>query len=193
MKRDVRISWFVLLAVSSTVLNCSSHAPAAKEPQAPCPVPNPVLTISASDQVNANAGHGRPVQIRIYQLKNDGRLQTAKFEDVWQNDKTAFADDLVKVDEYTVFPGETKSVKVARVPEAQNLAAVALFREPQGRSWFLTYDLTSVKKEGICPPEPKLSVWVDRMQIEDGQGRAGGDAPASDPREAPTKEGAKGN
>jgi type VI secretion system protein VasD len=176
------------------ILGCSSRAPAAKEPQAPCTLPNPLLTMTASDRVNANAGQGRPVQVRLYQLKSDARLQSAKFEDVWQNDQATFATDLVKVDEYTLFPGETKSVKVTRSPDAQNLAAVALFREPQGKSWFLTYELAPPKKEAPCPPsEPHLSVWVDRMQIEDGQGR-GGEAPADEP--SPTdrgKEGAKGH
>ena len=176
------------------VMGCSSRAPAAKEPQAACTLPNPLLTITASDRVNANAGQGRPVQIRLYQLKSDARLQSAKFEDVWQNDQATLATDLVKVDEYTVFPGETKSVKVTRSPDALNLAAVALFREPQGKSWFLTYELAPPKKEAPCPPsEPHLSVWSERMQIEDGQGR-GGEAPAAEPSPSERgKEGAKGN
>ena len=134
------------------------------------------------------------MQVRVYQLKSDARLQSAKFEDVWQNEAATLATDLVKMDEHTVFPGETKSVKVTRSPDAMILATVALFREPQGKSWFLTYELAPPKKEGPCPPaEPKLSVWLDRMQIEDGQGRAG-EAPATEtPAPDRGKEGAKGN
>jgi len=175
-------------------MGCSSRTPAAKEPQAACALPNPLMTMTASDRVNASAGQGRPVQVRLYQLKSDARLQSAKFEDVWQNDAATLATDLVKVDEYTLFPGETKSVKVTRSPDAQNLAAVALFREPQGKSWFLTYDLAPAKKEAPCPPsEPRLSVWVDRMQIEDGQGRAGEGPATETPATDRGKEGAKGN
>jgi type VI secretion system protein VasD len=200
MKREARAqlsSQRVVLCVvwlGALAMGCSSRAPAAKEPQAACVLPNPLLTIAASDRLNANAGQGRPVQVRLYQLKSDARLQSAKFEDIWQNDAATLATDLVKVDEYTVFPGETKSVKLARSPDAQNLAAVALFREPQGKSWFMTYELSPLKKEGACPPsEPHLSLWLDRMQIEDGQGR-GGETPSSEPP-APdrAKEGAKGN
>src|SRR4051794_17029406 len=114
MKRDVAA---VLLSSSTLgagglflalVVSCSSRAPAAKEPQAACTLPNPLLTIIASDRLNASAGQGRPVQVRLYQLKSDARLQSAKFEDVWQNDAATLATDLVKVDEYTLFPGETK-------------------------------------------------------------------------------------
>jgi type VI secretion system protein VasD len=190
VERVVSKRWALLLL--SLVASCASRAPAAKDAQA-CTLPNPVLSITASDRVNANAGQGRPVQVRVYQLKSDARLQSAKFEDVWQNDAATLATDLVKVDEYTVFPGETKSVKVTRSPDAQNLAAVALFREPQGKSWFLTYELAPPKKEAPCPPsEPRLSVWVDRMQIEDGQGR-GGEAPPEPPPSDRGKEGVKGN
>jgi len=85
-------------------------------------------------------------------------------------------------------------VKITRSPDAQNHAAVALFREQQGKSWFLTYELAPPKKEAPCPPsEPRLSVWVDRMQIEDGQGRAGETPAAETPPSDRGKEGAKGN
>jgi type VI secretion system protein VasD len=174
-------------------MGCSSRPPPAKDAQQACALPNPVLTITASDRVNENGGQGRPVQLRVYQLKSDARLQSAKFEDIWQNEAATLATDLVKVDEYPLFPGETKSVKVARNPDAQNLAVVALFREPQGKSWFLTYELAPPKKEGPCsPPEPHLSVWVDRMQIEDGQGRGGEGTSAEPPASDRGKEGAKG-
>jgi type VI secretion system protein VasD len=179
--------------LAGLVMSCSSRAPAAKEAQAACPLPNPLLTIIAGDRLNTTEGQGHPVQVRLYQLKNDARLQSAKFDDIWQKDAETLTTDLVKVDEYTVFPGETKSVKVARSPDAQNLAAVALFRQPQGKSWFLTYELAPLKKEGPCPPsEPHLSVWVDRMQIEDGQGRAA-EGPTESPPSDHGKEGAKGH
>ncbi|MET0591445.1 MAG: type VI secretion system lipoprotein TssJ [Polyangiaceae bacterium] len=179
-----------LVVLGASLMGCSSRAPAAKEPQAACVVPNPLLTITASDRVNENGGQGRPVQVRVYQLKSDARLQSAKFEDVWQKDAETFATDLVKMDEVPLFPGETKSVKITRSPDAQNLALVALFREPQGKSWFLTYELAPPKKEPPCPPaEPHLSVWVDRMQIEDGQGRSAEGTTAEPPA---SKEGAKG-
>jgi type VI secretion system VasD/TssJ family lipoprotein len=119
------------------------------------------------------------VQVRLYQLKSDARLVTAKFDDIWQNSATTLDTDLLKVEEHTIYPGETKLVKVVRNPEAQSLAAVALFREPQGKSWFVTYELEAPRKEPPCPAkEVRVSVWLDRMQVEDGQGRSA-DAPVS--------------
>lgn len=152
---------------------CSSKPPPAAKEAASCQPAVPVLAVSASDRINASSsGQARPVQLRVYQLKGDTHLLTAKFEDVWQNDAAALEGELVKVDEYTVYPGDTKQFKVTRNPEAHNLAAVALFREPQGKNWFVSYELQPPPKQAPCgPAEAKLSVWLDRMQIEDGAGQ----------------------
>jgi len=173
MERAMSIA--ALIAALAFVGCSSAHRPAAKQGEAPkaCEAKNPVLTISASERSNASTGgQGRPVQVRIYQLKSDARLKNAKFEEIWQGDAAALQTELVKMDEYTVYPGQTKQVTVTPSPDARTLAAVALFREPQGKSWFLTYDLEPPKKEPPCPAsEPQISIWIDRMQIEDGQGR----------------------
>jgi hypothetical protein len=56
---------------------------------------------------------------------------------------------------------------------------VALFREPRGHDWFLNYDLEQAKKEPPCPTaEPRISIWLDRMKIQDGEGRVESEAPA---------------
>jgi type VI secretion system protein VasD len=187
----------ILGVLASALLSgCGSKQPALAPQQAPapCPASDPVVSISASDRVNSSAGEGRPVQVRLYQLKSDARLATAKFEDIWQDSAATLKEDLLKMEEHTVYPGETKLVKVARNPEAQNLAAVALFREPQGKSWFVTYELQAPRKEPPCSAkEVRVSVWLDRMQVEDGQGRSA-EAPASSPEPSTSKpgEGASG-
>jgi type VI secretion system protein VasD len=170
----------VIVLVAAALVGCSSSPPpAAKEAPKPCEPSSPELTITTGDRVNASGGgQGRPVQVRVYQLKSDARVKGAKFEDIWQNDAAALQTDLIKVDEHTVFPSQTKAVKVALNADARSLAVVALFREPQGKSWLVTYDIDAPKKGPPCPAEPKIPIWIDRMQIEDGQGRATGSDPS---------------
>jgi type VI secretion system protein VasD len=135
----------------------------------------------ASESTNATpAGEGRPVQVRIYQLKADGRLRNAQFDEIWQKDKAVLEDDLVSVTEQTVYPGESKVVPVKARPEAQKIAAVALFREPQGKDWFVSYELPPAQTKPPCPAAgARISVWLDRMQIQDGEGRTPEPAGAS--------------
>ncbi|MFZ5891303.1 MAG: type VI secretion system lipoprotein TssJ [Myxococcota bacterium] len=162
---------------------CSSTPPpaAAPPPAKPCPALEPTLTLSASQRVNPTAdGQGRPVQVRVYQLSADARLRNASFEDIWQKDKDALQADMLSVEQHTVFPGETKQVQLKTNPQAVFLGLVALFREPQGKDWYVTYELAPPKTTPPCPTAaPHLSVWLDRMQIQDGQGRTDDSAAAT--------------
>lgn len=133
----------------------------------------PKLELAASDRVNGtNASDARPVQVRVYQLKNDAVLQNSSFDEIWQQDRTVLADDLLNVVELTVYPGKSKVVELERDEAANKLGVVALFREPQGKDWFVTYELDSVSPEPPCPKSAaRINVYLDRMQIQDGQGR----------------------
>lgn len=127
--------------------------------------------MSATDRSNFGAdGNGRPVQLWIFLLKNDSKLQIAKFDDVLQNRQAALEGDIVKVDEYTLFPRETKLIPVQPNPDARTIAAVALFREPQGKRWFASFDLEASQTSNACPPpERRIQLVLDRMQIGEGQ------------------------
>lgn len=46
-----------------------------------------------------------PVDVRIYQLKDDSKFNQATIEKLWTEDKTVLGDDLVAVKVVTVFPG----------------------------------------------------------------------------------------
>lgn len=181
--------WLIL----SMSIGCSSSPPPPKEPPAPCVAMKTILAMGASPRVNAAAGgEGRPVQVRIYLLKNDAHLKNAQFEDVWEHDKDVLAEDLVKTDQQTVFPGQTKQVVLSPTAETHSIAAVALFREPHERSWFVTYDVEPPAKDGPCPKSNRtISVWLDGMQIRDGEGEStGGEtSPPSGPHPSMSNEG----
>lgn len=164
-----------------TLSSCSSPPPpAAAAPAKPCETPRPTLTIAAGEQVNAGPdGKGLPVQVRLYQLKSEARLLNAFFEEIWKEDQKTLAEDLLDKRELTVFPGKSQKLELEQLPDSRVLSAVALFREPRGRDWFLNYDLEQAKKEPPCPTaEPRISIWLDRMKIQDGEGRVEAETPA---------------
>jgi type VI secretion system protein VasD len=172
---------------------CSSSPP--PPPEAPvkpekCAEPRPRVTVSASEQVNAGPdGRGLPVQVRLYQLKSEAKLLNAFFEEVWNDDAKTLEGDLLGKRELTVFPGKSQELELEALPDSRVLGAVALFREPRGRDWFVNYDLPQPAQEPPCPPaEPRISIWLDRMKIQDGEGRveAGG---ASQGETAPSTSG----
>ena len=169
-----------VVAFAAILTACGgSPPPAPAPPPKPCDAIPPTLSITATTRANAlSAGEGRPVQLRIYQLRSDSRLRSATFDDIWQNDGKTLEGDVVSSEQQTVFPGETKQVKITPKPDTHYIALVALFREPQGKDWFLSYELAAPSKSPPCPTKPTtIPVWIDRMQIQDGTGRE----PEADP------------
>ncbi len=161
-----------VFAATITSFGCGGAAsppPQAPEPQE-CAPQNVAMTIVASPGVNpSDDGKARPVQVRVYQLKADARLLEASFESVWKADKTTFGDDLVKVDEFSVYPDTRTEATFERDPAAKFVAAIALFRNPLGRSWWTDYELGSQPPKGQCLPAiVKFPVWVDAARIVDG-------------------------
>jgi type VI secretion system VasD/TssJ family lipoprotein len=164
--------------------HCGSSPPPKAPPAAEqCKRETAVVTLAASEQVNASAGGaGIPVGVRIYQLESDARLTNAAFEEVWQNDKAVLQSDLLKMEEQTAYPGRTVRVKLELLADTTSIAAVALFRDPKGKDWFVSFDLEPMKAKPPCPPaEPQISLWVDRMKIQDGRGRETQDSEESSP------------
>lgn len=165
------------LSAAALLAGCAS-APAA--PPAPpveqkaCPPRTIELSLSASERANPSPdGEGRPVQVRAYQLVADAKLRSASFEDIWQKDKDTLQADLVSVEQFSLFPNESKSVLIKPAPSAHYISLVALFREPQGKDWFVSFELADPGSSATCATAPlRLPIWLDRMQIQDGQGRA---------------------
>ena len=195
----VRLNHFPsALAVSALVCGCGGAAPpaVAAAPAKPCQALPLALAFTATPRSNAlSTGEGRPVQLHIYQLKTDARLRTASFEDIWQNDAKTLEGELVSVEQHTLFPGEKKTITLAPKPDAAYIGIVALFREPQGKDWFLTYEIAAPKSQPPCDSKATpIPIWVDRMQIQDGAGRANeGDAEGASGSSEPAKDdGVKG-
>lgn len=183
----------VLLLTFLGIGACTAPAPEPKvAKKEACPPVATRIALDASDRSNATPdGSGRPVQLRVYQLGTDTKLRAATFEEIWQKDKEVLATDLKSVAEYTVYPGKSQEIPVARNPDANFLGLVALFREPKGTDWYVTYELTSPPKTPPCAKSMTIPVYIDKMHIQDGEGRGdSAESPAGASSTAPTaKEG----
>jgi type VI secretion system VasD/TssJ family lipoprotein len=164
----------VSLTAGGLLVSCSSETvPPAQSPSPDCPLQDFTLAMVSSSESNAIAGgQGYPVQLRIYELKSDLSLRNASFEEIWHSDKSVLGGDLISAQEHTLFPDKAQRVNLKRNPAVGSIAFVALFREPQGKDWYVTYDVMNTPPKPPCSNEkPKFSVWLDHMQISDGAGR----------------------
>jgi type VI secretion system protein VasD len=189
-----RATVFVSLAITAGVaigafgIACSSGTPVIVQPPKSCTLQIVGMTIIASPKINPEEdGSPRPVQLRLYQLKTDTRLLNASFEQVWKDDKGTLQDDLMKVDEFPVYPDTRTEVKFERDPAALFVVGVALFRNPKGHTWWTEFELPPAPGKGDCmfpdpkcsgpdcqkeagapPLAPHFSIWIDESRIDDG-------------------------
>ena len=162
-----------LTAFASLGATCAPAAPV--EPPKPCDVQIVTLNIYAADNINPNEnGNPRPVRVQLYQLKNEVRMENATYDQILNNAKETLEDDVLKVDELSIFPNDLVEVKFERIKEASTLAGVALFHGPKGSSWKTFYQFPLMPGEVACG----------------GRGKDAG-APEADPRTAFFIEGAK--
>jgi type VI secretion system protein VasD len=176
------------LALALVLLACGGATPPPELPKK-CPPQTVTVSLLAAASVNPTPnGAPRPVVVRIYQLKNDARLYNASFEQIWHDDKNALGEDVAKVDEVEIYPGTRLDVKFDRSEPVQHLAAVALFQEPKGRSWFSSFDLPPPPEPGKCDAQAcsedddededecatraagtgHYSFWLDGSKVDDG-------------------------
>jgi type VI secretion system protein VasD len=160
---------------SSTILPVKDAAKA-------CELQTVKLSVIASTRLNPTTeGEPRPVVLRIYQLKDDIRLQNATFDQLWKDDKAALAEDIVAKNELYAYPNSRTEVKFERIPEARYVAGAALFRGHQGKSWFISFELPPPPGKGDCGQEgcedegckginltPRFVLWMDGVRVEEG-------------------------
>src|SRR5690242_2301639 len=158
------------------VTACST--PVAQAPK-PCDVQVVTLNIYAADNINPNEkDNPRPVVVRLYQLKNDVRMENATYDDILLKDKETLQDDMLKVDELTVFPNDLVQVKFERIKEASVLGGVALFHSPKGTSWKTFYAFPLLPGEASCggrasdggkaEADPHTAFFLESTKIDNG-------------------------
>jgi type VI secretion system protein VasD len=182
------MSWTRTLPVWAAIAALGCSKPPAKEPEK-CKPQTISLSFLASPTINPTAdGQPRPLVVRVYELKGDERILNATFDQVWHDEKATLADDVVKMQEVQVYPATRVDVKLERAPPVNHIAAVALFREVNARSWFTEIDLPPVPESGKCGPaactdddedcrnmsvqNPKFAFWIDVNKIDEGMDHA---------------------
>lgn len=127
-----------------------------------CPPPQTrvQMTINAADKVNLDTGgQSLSVVVRVYQLKDKGRLETADYNAIWKSDKETLSDDMLERQERVVQPGTQELLDIQTNSSAAYLGIVALFRNPSGDTWRKVLPLNKGKAQ-------KLAIVLNEQAIE---------------------------
>ena len=176
-------AWFETLGILTCLqmASCGSTIVPVREPKKQCEIQNITLSVIASDTINPSPeGSARPVVLRVYQLKDEIAFVNATYEDVWRKDQQELGASLVVRGETYAYPNTRTEIAFQRNPEADSLVIAALFRDYQGKSWFISFELPPAPGKGDCHIEgcegdscgidfnPRYAVWLDDIRVEEG-------------------------
>jgi type VI secretion system VasD/TssJ family lipoprotein len=130
-----------VLASAFASLGACSHTPPPPPqqqlPPSPCTTPEPIrMYLTASPRLNPGEnGESLATTVRIYQLKDTGKLVESSLDRILDGDRTVLGEDFVSSQEITLYPGERAAPAMVRGEGAAYLAVVAMYRRPVGPSW----------------------------------------------------------
>jgi type VI secretion system protein VasD len=119
----------------STSLMAAALAGCAGPP--PPPPPTVVnITLKADASVNPTPqGQGAPVSMRIYQLGSAVNFGSAEFFPLYKDDATILKTDLIKREDLTLAPGQTKTDKLTPDSPVKAIGFFAGYRDFQQADW----------------------------------------------------------
>ncbi len=130
------------------------------------------MRLEATERINPDsAGQALPTVVRLYQLKEIIRVEESDFTAIWETPKESLGPDLLKVQEFTLFPGQSQAVDVSLGPDTKFVVGVAIFRRPTGSQWRSVIPLPT--SEELCgayqkkgAPDPAVVFRFDQYRVE---------------------------
>jgi type VI secretion system protein VasD len=119
------------------------------------------VVLNAAANVNPDAGgQALSVVVRLYQLKDKGRLEAADYNAILKSEKDTLSDDLVERQERVIQPGTQEMLEIQANPMARYLAVVALFRNPSGDGWrkIIPIGSSATQKIGLTMREQTIDI-----------------------------------
>ncbi|MCO6514394.1 MAG: type VI secretion system lipoprotein TssJ [Snodgrassella sp.] len=128
-------SFFVTCALLMGIVGCRSVQDVKEQTRLD-------LHIEAADNVNPDEkGRAAPIQVRIYELKNENAFTSADFYSLQDNDKAVLGNDLLVSDEFILRPGEIRIIRRKTNPETTVIGVLAGYRGLARSQWRETYRL----------------------------------------------------
>ena len=117
------------------------------------------LTLQASADVNPDASkRASPVIVRVYQLKGDAKFTSVDYFELNDDAAKALGPDLIKIEEYTLKPGESTVVGLSVAGDAKFVGVVAAFRSFREAQWRMVVP-APLKKNAL------INVGRDRVDL----------------------------
>ncbi|KAA6187356.1 type VI secretion system lipoprotein TssJ [Thiohalocapsa marina] len=131
----------LILAIALLLLQaCGSPPP-------PPPETTVEISLAARKDANASPGQpGRPIVVRLYELKASGSFSTADFFSLYEHAGTVLGADLLGSEEINLLPGQGYRIEKTVTQETAYLGVVAAYRDIDRTQW---RDLAPIKAKQV--------------------------------------------
>jgi type VI secretion system protein VasD len=130
------------------------------------------LRIHAGQLLNTDAA-GRPLSLvaRVYKLRSTSQFNQATYAmfTAAGTEKSAFAEDVISVQEIVLTPGQKYEVVETLPTSTTHLAVVALFRVPDSQRWRFVFETRAAAKTGITVGAHACALSVSQGEPVDVQ------------------------
>jgi type VI secretion system protein VasD len=79
--------------------------------------------------------HALPVEIIVYELRDDQAFRQATFEELWKDDRNVLGDSILDRREINLAPGAQRKITLSLHQQTAYIGAIAIFRQPSGGHW----------------------------------------------------------
>jgi type VI secretion system protein VasD len=95
-----------------------------------------VIDISAANALNPDAHqHSLPVQVKLFELRDDAAFTSATFHGLWQHEKNVIGPSLLFSKSIMVNPNSQMTFILPNYQTAKYFAVMAIYRRPNGNHW----------------------------------------------------------
>ena len=105
------------------------------------------------------SGRASPLVVRVYELSSWYGFHNTDFFNLYDNDESVLADELISTEEIVIRPGEDYEHSMTLDPATRYVGIVAAFRDIQNARWRL---ISEVEPQGY----ETINVAIDRLTLE---------------------------
>ncbi|MED5523432.1 type VI secretion system lipoprotein TssJ [Gallaecimonas pentaromativorans] len=103
--------------------------------------PSTDLNVSAVDNLNPDyTGRPSPVVMKVYQLNGRSAFDASDFFNLYGDAASALGNELVKVDDFELQPGEKRDIKLRLSGKTRFIGVVVAYRDIENAQWRLVLD-----------------------------------------------------
>jgi type VI secretion system protein VasD len=123
------------------------------------------MVLAAGADLNPDqSGQALSVVVRVYQLKDKGRLENADYNAILKSERETLSDDLLERQERVVQPGTQEMMEITAHAQARYIGFVALFRNPAGDTWRRIVPVAQSKTQKI-----NLTLREQTLEVTSGK------------------------